>query len=140
MTLFAADSGAQLPVLAEDGRFAGVVRKTITEVEIALPPLRQNCAAGLPDAPQPLLDGDLLFLGQEFARKRPDGQQPFAGFVFGKVRPFCPTILQLQFWAEDTLLAERPLSQFSSGQWQAGQVIQEKYTVPVPAELAAGNL
>ncbi|MCA9943774.1 MAG: hypothetical protein KC449_09850, partial [Anaerolineales bacterium] len=117
LTLFAADSGAQLPVLAEDGRFAGVVQN-VTEVEITLPPLRQPAPLGLPDAPQPLLDGDLLFLGQANLPESALTAGSLSLDLFWQAAAVLPDNLQLQFWAGDTLLAERPLSRFSSGQWQ----------------------
>ena len=64
LSLFAAETGAQLPILAGDGSFVGVVQP-LAEVSLIPPSLLQPELLGLSALPLPILAGDLLFLGQE---------------------------------------------------------------------------
>jgi hypothetical protein len=138
LSLFAAGSEAQLPVLAEDGRFAGVVQ-SLTGLNLTPPPLLQTEPLALMAEPEPLLAGDLLFLGQAGLPENVLTAGNFTVDLFWQGTAVLPDNLQLQFSANDMPLATLPLSRFDSGLWQVGQVIHEKYRVPVPADLAAGN-
>lgn len=137
VSLFAKDSGAQLPVLAEDGRFLGVVQP-VGEISLEPEPLLQTMPLNLPNDPQPLLSGDLLFLGQKNVPESVLTSGTFSFDLFWQSTAVLPENLQLQFSANDTPLVTLPLSRFDSGAWQVGQVIQEKYRVPVPADLVGG--
>ncbi len=136
--LFADESGAQLPVLAEDGRFLGVVQP-LEEIALAPEPLQQAVSLNLPNAPRPLLADKLLFLGQENRPESVSTSGTFSADLFWQSTAVLPDDLHLQFFADDVPLTTLPLSRFDSGLWQAGQVIHEKYRIPVPADLAAGD-
>ena len=138
LSLFAAETGAQLPTFAEDGRFAGVVQ-SLPEVEISPPPLLQTVPLNLTTTPLPLLDGNLLFLGQANLPKSVLTAGIFSLDSFWQSTAVLPENLHLQFFADETLLSRLPLSQFDSGLWRAGQVIHEKYLVSVPVDLPAGD-
>jgi 4-amino-4-deoxy-L-arabinose transferase-like glycosyltransferase len=137
LSLFAADSGAQLPVLEADGRFAGVVQP-LTELDLAAQPLLTVEPLDLTTQPQPALDGDLLFLGQSDLPANVLTAGNFTVDLFWQAAAVLPANLQLHFRANEVPLATVPLSRFDSALWQAGQVIHEKYVLPVPAALAAG--
>mgnify|MGYP007059382065 CR=1 FL=1 len=138
LSLFASENGAQLPVLAEDGRFTGVVQP-LTELKLSPPPLLHPEPLGLTSEPEPLLSGDLLFLGQTNLPENALTAGNITVDLFWQGTAVLAENLQLQFRANDVLLATLQLSRFDSGQWQAGQVIHEKYLVPIPADLAAGD-
>lgn len=137
LTLFAAEGGAQLPVLAADGRFAGVVQP-LTELDLAPQPLLTVEPLTLTTQPQPTLDGALLFLGQSDLPENVLTAGNFTVDLFWQATAVLPSNLQLHFRADEVPLATVPLSRFDSALWQAGQVIHEKYALPVPAALAAG--
>lgn len=137
LSLFAAESGAQLPVLAADGRFAGVVQP-LAELDLTPQPLLAVEPLALTAQPQPVLDGDLLFLEQSDLPTNVLTAGSFTVDLFWQAATVLPTNLHLQFHADDVPLATLPLSRFDSALWQAEQVIHEKYSLPIPAELAAG--
>ncbi|VAW43466.1 hypothetical protein MNBD_CHLOROFLEXI01-543 [hydrothermal vent metagenome] len=138
LSLFANETGAHLPVLAEDGRFLGVVQP-LTDISLSPPPLLQVAPLSLTSEPQPLLAGNLLFWG---ATSLPESVATFGSFsfdLFWQNGAVLPDDLQLQFLLDDQPLTVLPLSRFNSGAWQVGQVIHEKYRLFVPADLAAGE-
>ncbi|MFZ1397749.1 MAG: hypothetical protein WAS33_12660, partial [Candidatus Promineifilaceae bacterium] len=137
LSLFADESGALLPVVGADGRFAGVVQ-SVAELDLAPPSLFQTGPLALSAAPKPLLAGALSFLGQNELPESVLTASHFSVDLFWQGMADLPASLQLQFWAGETPLGRLPLSRFDTGLWQTEQVIQEKYRVPVPAELAAG--
>jgi hypothetical protein len=137
LSLFADESGAQLPVLGADGRFAGVV-KTIAEVEITRLPLFSANLLELEPTPQPILNGALLFLGKNELPENVLTANSFTANLFWESVAELPENLQLHFFANDLLLSSMPLSRFDSGMWQPGQVIHEKYRIAIPVEMAAG--
>jgi hypothetical protein len=138
LSLFETESGAQLPVLAEDGRFLGVVQP-LGEINLAPQPLLQSLPLNLPNDPQPLLSGDLLFLGQKNVPASVLTSGTFSFDLFWQSTAVLPQNLQVQFSASERPLTRLPLSRFDSGEWQVGQVIQEKYGVQVPADLVTGE-
>ncbi len=137
LSLFAADSGAQLPVLAADGRFAGVVLP-LAELEIAPPPFYEAESLDLASNSQPLLADRLHFLGHSTVPETALTAGNISIDLFWQGTAVLPDNLQLQFFADEVPLARLPLSRFDSALWQVGQVIHEKYQVAVPADLAAG--
>ncbi|MEZ4592903.1 MAG: hypothetical protein R3D55_17435 [Chloroflexota bacterium] len=137
LSLFADERGAQLPVVGADGRFAGVVQ-TVAELDLAPPPIYQTGPLALDVDPKPLLDGTLFFLGHNELPENVLTASNFSVELFWQGMADLPANLQLQFWADGVPLATLPLSRYDTGLWQAGQVIQEKYRLPVPADLAAG--
>ncbi|WP_420644277.1 ArnT family glycosyltransferase [Candidatus Leptofilum sp.] len=137
MTLFSDESGAQLPVVEADGRFAGVVQ-TVAELNLAPLPLFQTEMLALEAEPQPLLARNLFFLGQRNLPESVLTAGQFSVDLFWQGMADLPANLQLQFWANDLPITMLPLSRFETGSWQAGQVIHEKYRVAFPAEFAAG--
>ncbi|MCB8925026.1 MAG: hypothetical protein H6652_05305 [Ardenticatenaceae bacterium] len=137
LSLFADESGAQLPVVGPDGRFAGVTQ-TIMERDLTPPPLFQTEPLALDAEPKPLLDGALTLLGQNELPESVLTASNFSVDLFWQGMVDLPANLQLQFWGDEVPLGTLPLSRFDTGLWQIGQLIQEKYRVPVPAELAAG--
>lgn len=137
LSLFAAGNEAQLPVLAADGRFAGVVQP-LAELDLNPPPLLQPDSLGLTAEPKSLLAGDLWFLGQANLPENALTAGNFSVDLFWQGTAVLPDNLQLQFSASGMSVTTEPLSRFDSGRWQIGQVIHEKYPVPVPPDLAAG--
>lgn len=137
LALFAAETGAQLPVLAADGRFAGVVQP-LAELDLKPTPLLQTAPLALAAEPQPLLAGDLLFLGQAALSESVLTGGGLTVELFWQGTAVLPDDLQLQFFVDDLLLATLPLSRFATGLWQVNQVIHEKYAVPIPSDAAAG--
>ncbi len=137
LSLFVAESGAQLAVLAADGRFAGVVQP-VTELDLAPPPLLQTGPLELSTEPETVLAGDLQFLGQTDLPDNVLTAGDFTVELFWQGTAVLPQNLQLEFSANEVPLTTLPLSRFDSGLWQAGQVIHEKYRLPVPVDLAAG--
>ena len=138
LSLFAEEGGAQLPVAGADGRFAGVTQ-TIAVLNLTPPPLFQTEPLMRTTQPKPLLGGDLLFLQQNLLPDNVLTASSFTVDLFWQGTAVLPANLQLQFWADEISLITLPLSRFESDFWQAGQVIHEKYRVPVPADLAAGS-
>ncbi|MCA9918477.1 MAG: hypothetical protein KC445_11025, partial [Anaerolineales bacterium] len=138
LSLFADESGAQLPVVGADGRFAGVTQ-TIAELDLAPPPLFQTEPLLRTAQPQALLDGDLLFLQQELLPESVLTASSFTVDLYWQSVNKLPANLQLQFWAEDSPLVTLPLSRYESSLWQNGQVIHEKYRVPIPADFVAAD-
>ncbi|MAT99100.1 MAG: hypothetical protein CL608_18295 [Anaerolineaceae bacterium] len=138
LSMFAAEGGAQLPVFGEDGRFTGVVQP-LTELKLSPPSLLRPEQLGLTSEPEPLLSGDLLLLGQTNLPENVLMAGNFTFDLFWQGTAVLPENLQLQFSANDVLLAALPLSQFDSGQWQVEQVLHEKYRLPVPADLVVGE-
>jgi hypothetical protein len=137
LSLFVAESGAQLAVLAADGRFAGVVQP-VTELDLAPPPLLQTGPLELKAEAQSMLAGDLQFLGQTDLPDNVLTAGDFTVELFWQGTAVLSENLQLKFNANEVPLTTLPLSRFDSGLWQAGQVIHEKYRLPVPVDLAAG--
>ncbi len=138
LSLYAAESGAQLPVLAEDGRFLGVVQP-LDEINLAPQPLLQTMPLDLPDAPQSLLSGDLLFLGQKNVPEGVLTSSTFSVDLFWQNTAVLPENSHLKFSVNERPLTMLPLSRFDSGAWQVGQVIHEKYRLFVPADLVTGD-
>ena len=138
LSLFVAENGAQLPGLAVDVSFAGVVQP-LTEIDLAPQPLLTVEQLALTAQPQPALDGDLLFLDQSDLPANVLTAGNFTMDLFWQAAAVLPANLQLQFRADELLLATVPLSRFDSALWQAEQVIHEKYSLPIPAALAAGT-
>ena len=138
LSLFADESGAQLPVMGADGRFAGVTQ-TVADLDLTPPPLFQTGPLALDAEPKPLLDGALSFLGQDDLPESVLTASSFSVDLFWQGMVDLPANLQLRFLADEAWLGTLPLSRYDTGLWQAGQVIQEKYRVPVPADLAAGR-
>ncbi|MCB8981210.1 MAG: hypothetical protein H6657_27715 [Ardenticatenaceae bacterium] len=138
LTLFAAEDGAQLPILGADGRFAGVVQ-TVAQLNLAPPPLLTAEPLGLASQNQPTLNGGLLFLDQSDLPANVLTAGNFTVDLYWQATTTLPANLQLQFRADDFSLAILPLSQYDAGLWQPGQVIHEKYRLPIPAELGAGD-
>ncbi|WP_420631683.1 ArnT family glycosyltransferase [Candidatus Leptofilum sp.] len=137
LSLFADESGAQLPVVGADGRFAGVVQP-IAELDVVPAPLFQTAPLSLQSEPQPLLDNTLLFLGQADLPESILAASNFTVDLYWQGLADLSADLQLQFWANELPLMTLPLSRFDTALWRPGQVIHEKYRVAVPAELAAG--
>jgi 4-amino-4-deoxy-L-arabinose transferase-like glycosyltransferase len=138
MSLYADESGAQLPVVGANGRFAGVVQ-TVAALDLVPQPLFQSEPLALTTTPQPLLDGKLLFLEAAALPESVLTASNFTVDLFWQGMAELPANLQLQFWADAVPLATLPLSRFDSGLWQQGQVIHEKYRVPIPIELSEGE-
>lgn len=138
LSLFAAESGAQLPVVGADGRFAGVTQ-TIAERTFSPPPLFHTEAVALGGTPQPLLGGALTFLGQSGLPESALTASSVAVDLFWQAMADLPANLQLQFWLDERPLATLPLSRFATDLWQPMQIIHEKYRLPIPADLAAGT-
>jgi hypothetical protein len=138
LSLFAAENEMQLPIFAQDGRFSGVIQ-SLAELSLAPSPLLHPEQLELTTEPKPLLAGDLLFLGQTNLPESALTAGNFTVDLFWQGTAVLPANLQLQFSANDTLLAVVSLSRFASGEWQVGQVIHEKYRLPVPADLVAGD-
>ncbi len=137
MSMFAADSGAQLPALTDDGRFTGVVH-SLAALNLTPPPLLQIEPLGLETDPQALLGGDLLYLGQLNLPASALTAGNVSLDLFWQGTAVLPQNLRLHFSLDGAAAATVPLSRFDGGHWQMGQVIREKYRIPVPAELAAG--
>ncbi|MCP4421766.1 MAG: hypothetical protein GY805_34570, partial [Chloroflexi bacterium] len=138
VSLFATGTGAQLPVFAENGRFAGVVYP-LTELFLEPSPLLQTEPLNLTTNPQPMLNEKLLFLGQANVPETVLTAATFSFDLFWQSTAVLSANLQIQLMADEMILATLPLSRFNSGAWQVGQVIQEKYQILVPAELAAAE-
>jgi hypothetical protein len=138
LSLFDNETGAQLPVLVEDGRFLGVVQP-LTDIFLSPPPLMRVAPIAPAAERQSLLAGDLLFWGVDNLPQRVPTFGSFSFDLFWQSRTDLPNDLQLQFLLDDQPLAMHRLSRFNSGVWQAGQVIHEKYRLIVPADLIAGE-
>ena len=139
LSLFNAEGGVQLPVLAKDGRFAGVVQP-LAELELSPPPLLQTESLQIVEADaHPLLNEKLIFLGTAELPENVLTAGSFSVDLFWQGTAVLPPDIKLQFFANESPLSRLPLSRFNSGRWEAGQVIHEKYHVVVPADLTAGE-
>jgi 4-amino-4-deoxy-L-arabinose transferase-like glycosyltransferase len=138
LSLFATETGAQLPIFANDGRFTGVVQP-LTEIVLEPPPLLQTEPLNLTTEPQPMLNGKLLLLGQANLPETILTATTFSFDLFWQNGATLPANLQIRLLANDLPLVTLPVSRYDSGAWQTGQVIHEKYRVVIPADLAAGG-
>ena len=139
LSLFEAETGAQLPLLAEDNRFRGVV---YTLPAITIPPPTTLAAVseldigkivnhvwlqealilwGYKPLPPSLLSGErnVIDLYWQAVDQLPDNVQ-----------------LALQLGDERTVV---PLSRYPSNAWRIGEPIHEKYEVLIPPEMPAGQ-
>ena len=140
LSLFDAETGAQLPLLGEDGDFFGV---TYAEEIVSIPPPSTPPSyAGL-YLPVPTdahwLDNALALLGHTLP---PDTLLAGEGAhleLFWQAREPLPDGLTLQLALEDRVQTSTPLSRTPSDLWQPNALIHEQYTLPIPAELAAGR-
>lgn len=137
LSLFDNGTGAQMPVLASDGRFWGVVQP-LTDLPLSPPPLMRIEPIVEAAERQNLLAGDLLFWGATSLPQRVPTYGSFSFDLFWQSRTVLPNDVQLQFLLDDAPLTLLPLSRFNSGAWQAGQVIHEKYRLFMPADLSPG--
>lgn len=137
--LFDAVTGAQLPVLTENGRFAGV-QVQVGEIEIVPPETIPNPARLAITHPTDIVwsDAGLRLLGYE----------PLpAMLVDGAALPIELYWQAMQPGAADGQLTIQlgehmwvmPLSRWPVTEWRAGEVVHEKYLLPIPAGMAAGD-
>ncbi len=130
---------AQLAVRDGAGRFVGVV---VQSEPVAVPP-RAQVVAPPPAAPVPLafswLDEGLWLYGRS---PLPDvvltGGKVTLDLYWQGQRPL-PAGLLITLTLAGRVVAQQPLSRYDTGQWRAGEVVQEKLTFVVPADLAAGQ-
>lgn len=138
LSLFDA-AGAQLSLTTAGGEFLGV-EYAVGSVVLSPPdalPLLHEAAVGVPIGAL-FLDEALLLAEQ--------GPLPETAVAGGRVavdllwqaRAPLPPNLQLA-WQIAGAQYVTPLSGFETGQWRAGEVIREKYLLPVPADLPAGS-
>lgn len=138
LALFAAESGAQLPLLTADGSFQGM---TFADSVTIAPPVEPPA---VPELNIPLasdaawLNGRLWLLGYT---PLPDvvlaGDRALVE-LYWQGTAVLPPGLQLVFSLDggQTFL---PLSRYPSQAWQPGTTLHEKYSLPVPPDLPAGQ-
>lgn len=134
-------SGAQLPLLGGDGTFQGV-SYDVGEIAIAprSAPVEVQGLAMVPVA-EATWDGDALrLLGHgELPERVVQGGEIILDLFWEESAPFAPG-LQLALSIDGNEVLVEPISNYDSGLWQPGDIIQEKYRLPVPASLDAGNV
>lgn len=140
LSLIEADTGAQLPVLAADGDFLGVVYDAAA---VAVPLAETPPAeASLPLAQRldaAWLDGALRLLGHGALPSQVATGEPLQLDLAWQAQGALPAGLQLALLLDDRPLATVPLSRFDTGAWRPQEVIAEKTAVTIPPDLPAGE-
>lgn len=138
LSLIEESSGAQLPVGVQ-GEFSGVVYE-VGVVNWDEPGLTST--AGLPEfvpvENSAWLEDSLHLLGYSI---QPDPVVAGADLtvdLFWRAGDQLPQGLQVALQVGDETPIQHPLSRFDSAQWQPERIIQEKYRLPVPADMSAG--
>jgi 4-amino-4-deoxy-L-arabinose transferase-like glycosyltransferase len=138
LSLFDQDGSRQLPVLAADGEFRGVVYRS----KVTLLPTER--LAALDELEIPVThgvtwqDGLLQLLGSsELPTRLPVGTRMPIDLFWQAHGPLSAE-LRLAFSLDGALLDSSPLSRFDSGRWRSGEVIHEKYSLLFAPELEPG--
>ncbi len=134
-------SNAQIPVLAQNGSFHGVAYNTGDVVlpmqEQAIDPARLDMIAADNAA---WLDGSLLLLGYPQLPERVTNGASLTLDLFWQAAGSLPDnlMVSVQLGQEEPELF--PLSSYDSGLWPPGMIVQEKYSLPVPEHMEAGQV
>ncbi|NCF66592.1 MAG: hypothetical protein GWP61_11495 [Chloroflexi bacterium] len=134
-------SNAQIPVLAQNGSFHGVAYNTGDVVlpmqEQAIDPARLDMIAANNAA---WLDGSLLLLGYPQLPERVTNGASLTLDLFWQAAGSLPDnlMVSVQLGQEEPELF--PLSSYDSGLWPPGMIVQEKYSLPVPEHMEAGQV
>ncbi len=133
-------TGAQLPITADDS-FIGVIFD-VGEVNWDVPgadsPIDMSDIVQLDD--ETWFSDSLRLLGYSM-----NPQSIVAGAdlnldIFWQAQEILPGDIQVALQIGDEEPVILPLSRFDSAEWQPGRIIQEKYRLPVPPEIAADTI
>lgn len=139
VALFDSESGAQLPLLAADGRFRGTgyAQSGIAIPRPGEPPLLITLGIPFP-LHHPWRDG-LLLLGHD-----PVPQTVITGGqldldLYWQAQAALPAGLTITWQLGDEYQMTMPLSRYDSAYWQPGDLLHEKYTLPIPPQMPGGR-
>ncbi|UCC50470.1 MAG: hypothetical protein JSV68_15325, partial [Anaerolineaceae bacterium] len=134
-------SNAQIPVLAQNGSFQGVTYNAgdvvLAMQEQAIDPARLDMIVAENAA---WLDGSLLLLGYPQLPERVTTGASLTLDLFWQAAGSLPDnlLVSVQLGQEEPELL--PLSSYDSGLWPPGMIVQEKYRLPVPEHMEAGQV
>ena len=137
--LIDANSAAQLPVLAENGRFAGI-KHPISIVELSP---SDNVMSATRVTVENSMDAAWDSAGLRLLGFGELGESVVTGAdlpidLVWQATEKIDSEWQVGLQIGDVVV-KRPLSRWPVTSWRDGEVIREKYLVPVPVELAAGD-
>ncbi|MBE2197383.1 MAG: glycosyltransferase family 39 protein [Anaerolinea sp.] len=138
LALFAAN-GAQLPLLAADGRFQGT---SYTQPGVAIPksttpPLL--ITLGIP-APLHIPWGEgLLLLGRSAVPQKVITGGQLDLDLYWQAVSTLPAGATITWQLGDDYRVTLPLSRYDTARWQPGDLLHEKYTLPIPPQMPGGR-
>ncbi|RMG94029.1 MAG: hypothetical protein D6706_14465, partial [Chloroflexi bacterium] len=139
LSLFNWNDGAQLPILAADGRFLGVTyRSEPVEVPLAARPALVEQLAIPHRTEAEWLNGRLQLLGYSLSREELLAGETVTIDLFWQGTDKLPSELKLLLTLGETAVSY-PLSRFDTANWRVGEIVHEKYALPVPPEMATGT-
>ena len=138
LSLFDA-AGAQLPLLTDANRFQGVIYNL---PHVTIPPATQQPVVSNLDlgtvVNQSWLDDSLTLWGhQPLPPTLLSGGRTTIDLIWQATAPLPPDV-QIRLQVGDAA-TDMPLSRYPSSNWRLGEVIHEKYELPIPADMAAGQ-
>ncbi|MCP4429161.1 MAG: hypothetical protein GY803_32140, partial [Chloroflexi bacterium] len=140
LALFDSD-GAQMPVLAGDGAFQGVVYPAADLVTSSL----IGGDLDIPVTAEPgasvavWLDGGLTLLGHSVVPEAIINGGTAVIDLYWQANAALPGGVALTLSLGDEVVLSAPLSRYDSGQWRPGERIHEKVSMSVPPQMAAGT-
>jgi len=139
LSLFETESVAQLPLLAADGEFRGVVyTQSVTILPLAkLPSISSLNLVNSLDATW--AHGDLRLLGQGPLPGGLSAGEKIAIDLYWQAAAELPDELRLRLGLGEEHALELPLSRYPTGRWRLGELIHEKYLLPVPPNFTSGR-
>ncbi|MEZ4647147.1 MAG: hypothetical protein R3E31_31220, partial [Chloroflexota bacterium] len=131
-------SGAQQPVLTEDGRFQGVryTQDGISIPQAATPP--PLVALDIPVPMQISWSDGLLLLGHDAlpANVITGGQLDLD--LYWQAAAALPATMTVTWHLGAAYQVTLPLSRYDTAHWLAGDMLHEKYTLPIPPDMPGG--
>ncbi|KAA3657646.1 MAG: hypothetical protein DWQ04_27430 [Chloroflexi bacterium] len=132
------ESGAQLPVLTENGRFAGISYQV---AELKLEPLESVISASrvaIDNSIDAIWDtAGLRLLGYDSLWESVVTGTDLPIDLYWQLSEPTETDWQVGLQIGDVVV-KRPLSRWPVQSWRAGELVHEKYLLPVPVDLAEG--
>jgi 4-amino-4-deoxy-L-arabinose transferase-like glycosyltransferase len=139
LSLIEEASGAQLPILNENGRFIGttlpIAQITIPKPDELIDPARLQ----LPITHDTIfLDSHLQLLGQEpLLETAVTGSAiPIDLYWYAKEKLSTDAAVQFNLGG---YIWQTPLSRYATQRWRRGELIHEKYRMPIPPDIAPGH-
>ncbi|MCP5098018.1 MAG: hypothetical protein GY943_20920, partial [Chloroflexi bacterium] len=138
LSLLEEATGAQIPILAADGRFIGT---TMPISNVSIPQRIDIINPSRLSIPilhhVDLVNGRLRLLGQDKLWETAVNGSDLPVDLYWQAVDKLPSDVSLQFKLGE-FMWETPLSRYPSHNWGTGELIHEKYRVPIPPEISSG--